>query len=96
MQVGGCLAQGMSMPPANIAPDFARVSSAILEHDLATEGVYALRQCASACLDYVFMSQAEPRQHTFRDDIALCPENFSKPSQAKRMNLLASGAVAPS
>ena len=40
---------------------------------LATEDIDTLRQCSSACLDYVFMNRAESGYHILREDIIIVP-----------------------
>ena len=60
-------------PAPKTVPVPAAVFAAILRCGLATDDLLVLRQCASACLDYVFMSRAESGHDVRRDDVLVFP-----------------------
>lgn len=59
------------MPPVATTPISVAMLMAILEGGLTTEDAPTLLQCASACLDYVFINRAESGHYIRRGDLVI-------------------------
>ena len=71
--MAGAWRRAVPMPPVKTTPVSAGCFMAILQLGLATEDIDTLRQCSSACLDYVFMNRAESGYHILWEDIIIVP-----------------------
>ena len=72
-RLAGAWRRAVPMPPVAATPVSAAMFMAILECGLTTADAPTLRQCASACLDYVFMNRAESGHYIRRGDLVIVP-----------------------